>query len=250
MSSEPTLISSVRRALHLLEALSEYESGASAKGLARRTGLPPGTTYHLLRTLVHEGYAQKLEDGRFIIGDRLGAVADNGSAQAQIGRVRPVLTALRDQLGAAAYLTLFTDGEIRIVDIVDSTRAPRVDLWVGFTDAGHATALGKCVLHQLTEPTRQDYLGRHALADLTPHTVTRKNEVLRRLAMTAGDGLMLDREEYSLGTGCAAVPVTDGVQVGALGVSVPAHQLARIRGAADRLADVGGRVTRALSLQP
>ena len=37
--------------------------GAPAKQLARETGLPLATAYHLLRTLVHDGYLRKLADG-------------------------------------------------------------------------------------------------------------------------------------------------------------------------------------------
>ncbi|MEY3734892.1 MAG: hypothetical protein RL347_2251, partial [Actinomycetota bacterium] len=52
--SAPTLIQSVQRALHLVEAVSARQGRARAKELARdlRLGLP--TTYHLLRTLTHE----------------------------------------------------------------------------------------------------------------------------------------------------------------------------------------------------
>ena len=44
----PTLITSVQRALRLLEAVSAHENGAPAKKLARETGLPLATAYHLL----------------------------------------------------------------------------------------------------------------------------------------------------------------------------------------------------------
>ncbi|MQA10019.1 MAG: helix-turn-helix domain-containing protein [Pseudonocardiaceae bacterium] len=244
MSREPTLIMSVRRAFRLLEAVSEQERAVPAKQLARQTGLPLPTTYHLLRTLVHEGYVRKLDDG-YVLGDGVDALQHQGHSQTLLSRIRPVLTGLRDELSAATYLSMFDDGEIRVVDIVDSTRAPRVDMWVGFTEAGHATALGKCVLSQLPGEQRQDYLSRHPLVDLTPKTATRTTELQRRLT---DDPLVLDREEYSLGTACAAVPIFDGTRVGALGVSVPITKLGRIEQAADRLLATGRRVSRALSL--
>lgn len=61
--STPTLIGSVQRALRLLEAMSA-EGGVTAKRLARLTGIPLPTVYHLLRTLSHEGYVQR-EEGPF-----------------------------------------------------------------------------------------------------------------------------------------------------------------------------------------
>jgi DNA-binding IclR family transcriptional regulator len=133
-----------------------------------------------------------------------------------------------------------------MVDIADGPRAPRVDLWVGFDDAAHATAIGKCVLAQLAEEHRRDYLSRHPLLDLTPNTITEPRELFRRLTRR----LSLDHEEYAIGTGCAAVPVTDatGTVVGALAVSCRAGKLPRIEAASDRMEATAERLTRALSV--
>lgn len=146
-----------------------------AKKLARETGLPLATAYHLLRTLVHDGYVRKLDDGGFVLGDKLQTLHTTGRGQVLLSRIRPTLAALRDELATAAYLTFYEEGEIRVAEIVDGPQAPRVDLWVGFEDAGHATALGKSVLRELDDASRKDYLSRHALADLTPRTITSRN---------------------------------------------------------------------------
>ncbi len=247
-NERPTLISSVQRALRLLEAASCHANGAPAKQLARETGLAQGTTYHLLRTLVHEGYLQRLDDGAYVLGDRLDTLRQDSRAQTMLSRIRPALASLRDELSAATYVSFYDEGEIRVLDVVDGPRIQRTDMWVGFSDACHATALGKCVLGNMTEATRHDYLSRHPLYDLTPNTITRAPDLLRRLELERRSGLALDREEYVLGTGCAAVLVTDGNRIGALGVSVPASRLGRIQASRQRLQAAAARVTRALSL--
>ncbi|MFC9245055.1 IclR family transcriptional regulator [Streptomyces sp. NPDC057136] len=244
----PTLITSVQRAFRLLEAVGAHESGAPAKQLARETGMPLATTYHLLRTLVHDGYVRKLDDGGYVIGDQLDALRAGSRGQALLSRIRPTLAALRDELSAAAYLTFYEEGEIRVAEIVDSPRAPRVDLWVGFEDAGHATALGKCVLRELDDDSRNDYLSRHSLADLTPRTITHRSELLRQLDSSATAQAVMDLEEYALGTVCVAVPVYSGDRLGSLGVSLRADRLARIDEVRARLVPTAGRVTRGLSL--
>ncbi|MFB7511385.1 IclR family transcriptional regulator, partial [Streptomyces broussonetiae] len=206
------------------------------------------TAYHLLRTLVHDGYVRKLPDGGFVLGDKLMSLHSAGSTQTLLSRVRPVLAALRDELSAATYLTFYEDGEIRVAEIVDGPRTPRVDLWVGFEDAGHATALGKSVLRELDEDARRDYLSRHHLADLTPRTITSVPELLRRIESSPLAPAVTDLEEYALGTVCVAIPVYSGDVVGSLGVSVPVErqrQLHEIRG---RLLPIASRVTRSLSL--
>ncbi|WP_155053959.1 IclR family transcriptional regulator [Streptomyces blattellae] len=244
----PTLITSVQRALRLLEAVSAHETGVPAKQLARETGLPLATAYHLLRTLVHDGYVRKLDDGGFILGDKLQTLQTTGRGQALLSRVRPTLAALRDELATATYLTFYEDGEIRVAEIVDSPRTPRVDLWVGFEDAGHATALGKSVLRELDDAARRDYLSRHHLADLTPRTVTSLPELLRRLDSSPVAPAVTDLEEYALGTVCVAVPVYSRDTLGSLGVSLPADRLSRLPEIRARLLPTASRVTRSLSL--
>ncbi|MFD8525129.1 IclR family transcriptional regulator [Streptomyces capillispiralis] len=248
MGGGPTLIGSVQRAFRLLEAASAHQNGAPAKQLARETGLPLATAYHLLRTLVHDGYLRKLDDGAFVLGDRLRTLHTAGPGQALLSRVRPALTALRDELSMAAYLTFYEDGEIRVADIADNARIPRAPLWVGFEDAGHATALGKSVLRELDGEARQEYLSRHPLNDLTPRTITTAEELVRRLDTTALAPAVTDLEEYSLGTVCVAVPVYSGTTLGSLGVSMPRDRLSRLAEIRERLLPAAARVTRGLSL--
>ncbi|MFE0801612.1 IclR family transcriptional regulator [Streptomyces sp. NPDC058812] len=244
----PTLISSVQRAFRLMEAVGAHEGGVPAKQLARETGLALATTYHLLRTMVHDGYVRKLDDGTFILGEKLGALHGGSRDQTALSRARPTLTELRDGLSAAAYLTFYEEGEIRVAEIVDGPKTPRVDLWVGFEDAGHATALGKCVLRELDDEARADYLSRHTLNDLTPRTITHRAELLRRLDDTTHGPAVTDVEEYSLGTACIAVPVRQGDTIGALGISLGADRATSFEGAMTTLVTTAERVTRRLSL--
>ena len=122
---------------------------AHAKELARAAGLPLATTYHLLRTLAHENYLQRLDDGSYVLGHRLDVVHSHGTAARGVAHARPALEWLRDELAQRVYLARHVDGEIVIVEIVDGPKAPRIDLWVGVHDAAHATALGKSILGQL-----------------------------------------------------------------------------------------------------
>jgi len=244
----PTLIASVQRALRLMEAVASHPNGAPAKQLARESGLPLATAYHLLRTLAHEGYAMRLSDGVWVLGDRVQTLHGQSKTQQILARIRPTLLALRDELGVASYFSMHVDDEIRVIDIADGPRTPRVDLWVGFDESAHATAFGKCVLRQLSEDRRRDYVSRHPLVDLTPNTITDTRHLLEILARPAT--LSIDREEYAVGTGCAAVPVTDatGGIVGALAISCRAGRLPKIEASAHRIVATAARISRALTI--
>ncbi|MEE6283254.1 IclR family transcriptional regulator [Georgenia sunbinii] len=226
MAVQPTLINSVVRALNLLDVVGAAESPQPAKKLARIAGIPLGTAYHLLRTLVHEGYLVRTPEG-YVLGDRVDSLGQG----AETRRVRQVLHQLHDKLRAAAYLAALDDGEIRLTEIVDSPAAPRTDLWVGFHDAAHATALGKAMLAALPEESRREYVAAHPLVDLTPHTVTSPRALMEEVAR-AGQ-LAVDHEEYALGVMCAAVPVPGLAQ--AVAVSVPARRAGDVVARADEL---------------
>jgi DNA-binding IclR family transcriptional regulator len=242
---KPTLIASVQRALHLMEAVAAHPHGAPAKQLAREARLPLATTYHLLRTLTYEGYVSRMTGGVWVLGDRLDALHGRGRGQQVLARIKPALAALRDELGTAVYLGVYDAGEIRIVDIADAPRAPRADLWVGFDEAAHATALGKCVLAQLDGESRHDYLARHPLVGLTRNTITDPREFTRRLTPE----LCVDREEYAIGVGCVAVPVSDGTGavMGALAASGRTGRLSKLEAAAPRMRAAAARVLRGLA---
>jgi DNA-binding IclR family transcriptional regulator len=227
----------------LVEIIAEHEGRAPAKELARAAGLPLATTYHLLRTCAHEGWLQRLDDGTYVLGHRLDLIRDHGSAARAVARTRPALEWLRDQLGGAVYLARYLDGEVVVAEIVDSARAPRIDLWVGVHDAAHATALGKSILGQLSASDRADYLGRHPLHDLTPRTVVDP----RRLRLPAAGDVAVDDGEYAVGISCLVTAIEAPNQVGAVAV-VAAPEAVRRESVRGTLLTAAQRVSRALAL--
>ncbi|KPC82389.1 MULTISPECIES: IclR family transcriptional regulator [Streptomyces] len=245
--ADHTPMTAVQHAFRLLEAAAAHEGGAPAAQLAREAGLPLEAALETVRALTEDGYLRVLDDGGLVLS---GTPHDGNSGQGAVDLVRPALAALRDDLSAAAYLTFYEEGEIRVAEIVDGPQTPRVDLWVGFEQAGHATALGKAVLRELDDEARRDYLARHALADLTPRTITHRDELIQQLESSMRTPVVMDREEYDLGTTCIAVPVYNGGKLGSLGVSFRADRMYRTRYVRESLLASADRVSRGLTLDP
>ena len=243
MGERPTLIQSVQRALRIIEVVAAHDGRARAKEVARAVGLPLATTYHLLRTCTYEGWLQRLDDGSYVLGHRIDAVRAGGTAARGVAHARPALEWLRDALGGAVYLARYVDGEIVVAEIVDGPRAPRIDLWVGIHDAGHATALGKSILGQLRPPDRDDYLARHPLHELTPRTVVDR----RRLALPAPDDVAIDDGEYAVGVCCVAASLATAGGPGAVAV-VASPRLMVAPLTRQTLLAGAARVSRALAL--
>ena len=213
----PTLIQSVQRALRLVEAVGASDGHAQAKELARAVGLSLSTTYHLLRTLTHEGYLRRLDDGSYVLGPSFAQVSSQNRMAAVLTRARPAMQGLRDELKNPVYLAMYVDGEIAVVEIVDSPKIPSIDLWVGIHDSAHATALGKCILGVLDDDLRADYLARHPLHQLTRRTVTDRRLLEHEIGRSTA--LARDDEEYALGVHCLATPVVTPEFTGAVAVA-------------------------------
>lgn len=234
-----TLIGSVQRAMRLLEAVAAHAYGAPAKQLARETGLALPTTYHLLRTLVHEGYLRR-EKGLFFLGEAVERLGSSGAQQKRRSAVADTLAHWRDSIGVPVYYAMYRDGEIEVMCVSESPEAPAVEEWADFRETGHAHAIGQCLLSQLDEDARRDHLARYPVQSITPYTVRDNNALLRRLARMPRMEPVVERQEYALGTVCAAVPITVGTTVATMAMSLPAHQADRLLPAARQLqAEIG-----------
>jgi IclR family acetate operon transcriptional repressor len=243
-AASPTLITSVQRALQLLRAASRSPAGAPAKQLAQSVGLPIGTTYHLLRTLAFEGYLERLADGSYVIGEEIAALLDQSRLQTLLQRTRPALAALRDIVRAPAYLAFHENGEIVLRDIQDTAAMRRLDLWVGFREAAHATALGRCILAHLDARERHDYLAGHPLVALTGRTITDRQALLRSLDRIRETGVAVEDEEYLPEVASVAAPVLAGGLTGAVSLSFPRSRLAEIDGIVPALQQTAARIAR------
>lgn len=240
---EPTLIGSVQRALRLVDIVANSPRPLPTKMLAAATGLTPGTTYNLVRTLIHEGYLSSEPDG-LVLGSRFPAFQQQIDTRGVfLARVRAALREVTEVVGATAYLSRFDDGEMHLIDIVDAVHNPRVELWVGLQSSAHATALGKQILAELPDEHRLDYLSRHRLEELTPRTISDRTTLLTQLEHSPG--WVLDQEEYAIGATCVAVPVIAPNITASLAISLPSD-----RAVVDReLVSSLQRIARRLSLQ-
>ncbi|MFF8394688.1 IclR family transcriptional regulator [Streptomyces sp. NPDC016172] len=243
----PTLIGSVQRAMRLLETVAAHEYGAPAKQLARETGLALPTTYHLLRTLVHEGYLRR-DKGLFFLGEAAERLSSSGARQKRRSTVVDALAHWRDVLGVPVYYAVYREGEIEVMCVSDTPGNPAVEEWADFRETGHAHAIGQCLLSQLDEDARRDHLDRYPVQPLTPYTVRDNHSLLRRLERIRRMEPVIERQEYALGAVCAAIPLTLGTTAATMAISLPAHQADRLLPAARQLQAEMGRLLGSLAL--
>ncbi|MCK8433822.1 helix-turn-helix domain-containing protein [Streptomyces sp. D2-8] len=233
--------------MRLLETVAAHEYGSPAKQLARETGLALPTTYHLLRTLVHEGYLRR-DKGLFFLGEAAERLSSSGARQKRRSTVVDALAHWRDVLGVPVYYAVYREGEIEVMCVSDTPGNPAVEEWADFRETGHAHAVGQCLLSQLDEEARRDHLDRYPVQPLTPYTVRDNHSLMRRLDRIRRMEPVTERQEYALGAVCAAIPLTLGATAATMAISLPAHQADRLLPAARQLQAEIGRMLGSLAL--
>jgi DNA-binding IclR family transcriptional regulator len=224
------IVQSVSRALKLMDVIGS-EPGLTVKQMARRLDLNPTTAYHLIRTLVYEGYLIRDDLGNYTMGP---AVSDRFRDLARTLRGPDDLpVVLRHAVLATGYshfVARFVGGRVCITAVSEGPHSPWLEELVpGFDDGAHATALGKAMLAML-EPHRRDrYLRESGMRRFTDETLTDRAALEADLAAGARRGMQIETGQFRTGVACAAVPVIDeGDEVTdyvALGVALPIRDL-------------------------
>ncbi len=216
---------SVHRTLEILEVVAA-RGGASAKEIAESTGLPLPTVYRLARELLDGDYLVHIRDEkRFELGYKLHQLGVSLHQQIGVPRdVRAEITALHQQLHAAAYLAVHRGSQIVVVFTADSPDCPRLrPLEFGFHEAPHATALGKILLANMDAAQRALHLDDEPMPRFGPGTITGHQELAEQLATVADRGVAWEFGEFQAGATCAAAAVrgASGVLIGSVAVSGP-----------------------------
>lgn len=141
-NADGTVLQTLIRGLHLLEAVAERNGTATPKSLARQLGLKQSTCYHLLRTLKSEGYVVRLPGGEFDIGPRGSALGKNISTRTgPAPDIAAILTRLHNKTRETAYVCGWFHGTILRQQIITGLHSLTVkNLDVGYVGNMHARA--------------------------------------------------------------------------------------------------------------
>jgi DNA-binding IclR family transcriptional regulator len=219
------LVQSVRRAVQLMEIIGS-EPGLTVKQMARRLELNSTTAYHLIRTLVYEGYLIRDDLGNYRMGP---AVSDRFRDLARALRgPEAVAHALRRAVvesGYSHYLARFVGGRVTVTAVSEGPYSPWLeDLVPGFDDGAHATAHGKALLAMLEPHRRERYLKESGMRQFTGATITDPGLFEADLLAGRKRGMQIETGQYRPGLACAAVPVIsegDLSELAAVGCALP-----------------------------
>ena len=225
MNSAPAArVQSVSKAVRLLTHIAEREP-STAREAAEAVGISVTATHHLLHTLSQEGMVQKDHQRRYHLGPRMGALSDAFLRQlAGSDFLVPHMRGLVARTGETAHLAAWRHGDVVILASIEGNHPVRVaGLHTGTQGDAHARASGKVLLAFADRDDAEAYLLRNrSLAACTPHTITDPERFAAELQQVRLAGFATDEQEFRLGVGCVAAPITGaGATIASFSLAVP-----------------------------
>jgi DNA-binding IclR family transcriptional regulator len=203
------VLSTVQHGLRVLEVIAA-EEGLPTKEVARRAQLALATTYHLVSTLIHEGYVWRMSDGGLILGDRLAGLLDRLEHRPDpFPELQPVLEDLARRCGDVAVIGRLIGNHAFITSAAAVPGAVHGDhVKAGGRGPVHAMALGKVLVAVLPPAAALATVRSWRLESLTERTITDAHRLLDELDLARRRGYALDIEEGEEGLCCVAAPIS------------------------------------------
>lgn len=223
------MISSVSRALAILQFLASRDEGALASEVATATGTEKSAVSRILATLEEEKYVVRNEANQYFVGLKLVSM---GILQLEIsGLFRLCLPSLRtvaNHSGELVQLAIAESDGLHYVAKAEGKERVRVQPRLGSRAALHATAVGKVWLASLPEELALRLAVTAGFEPLTKNTITTVTQLREELAQVRRAGFALNHQETFDGVNGIAVPIRgqdESVVVGALLVVAPAFRM-------------------------
>ncbi|MFE5484103.1 IclR family transcriptional regulator C-terminal domain-containing protein [Streptomyces sp. NPDC056527] len=204
--------------------LIHHADGIDTRTLARRTRMPMNSVVRLLDWLRSERFVDTIAGAHF--PGPLMALATRADPDQSL--LKDTLASMRDELGAAVYLSTYTDGEITVQEAAFSTTAPPVEEVAPFSDTGHASANGKSLLAQLDFASRMDHLTRYPSVQLTGRTITSRRALIEELDGPGPHSAQFDLLEYSDSVLCVAFSLGLPGRASSVALSLPVEEHLRL----------------------
>ncbi|MFP1628656.1 IclR family transcriptional regulator [Streptomyces sp. 5K101] len=246
-----SIVPAAAQVLAVLRYLARQAGPVQAATISRDVGLPRSTTYHLLDTLVREGFVVHLaEERRYGLGVSAFELGSGYSRQAPFQRLARVpLAALVDRTGHSAHLAVLHGREvIYVIEERAPGRAPLVTE-VGVRLPAHLTASGRAMLARLAQGQVRALFPDPSAFVMRNEAGPRSLSALRALLVEVRRrGYATEEGEVTRGFSSVAAPVLDhsahpiaGVAVTFPADEVDAEQRGRI---AEQVAGTAGELSR------
>lgn len=222
-------LSTVTRALQVLQAFSYDRPVLGVSELARQLGMGKSSVHRILTTLAEQGFVVKTVDDRYRLGFKLhelGQLVVSGLELRQVAHVP--LERLRNDCGETVHLAVLEGTDAVYVHRFESPSTLRMFSRVGRRVPAHTTSSGKCLL-AFGDPANVDRVIRNGLQRIGPRSITTEAGLQRALRELRANGYVVSVEENERGVVSIGAPVFghDGSCIAAVSMAGPTIRVTR-----------------------
>jgi IclR family pca regulon transcriptional regulator len=226
-SADPNYMLSLARGLSVIRAFENSESALSVAEVARRSDISRAAARRCLHTLACLDYVVSA-GGKFELAPKVLTLGYAYLGSARVSRAaQPVLERVSERLQESCSMSVMDGNEIVYVARAASRRIVSISLSTGSRLPAYCTSMGRILLAFGGEERLRQYFAAVKLAAHTPHTITRRADLLDELHRIRSAGYALVDQELEIGLRSVAVPVRrgDAAVVAAINVGVQAARV-------------------------
>jgi len=202
-------IASLEKGIRILELLARHGE-LSVSEAAKLMDTNRAGSHRFISTLKDLGYVEKNESNKYQPTLKIMKLATKVANRFEIRRIaRPYMHKLSIMYKETINLGFFKNHEIIHIDKIDSLEILRMDSALGDIAPAYCTGLGKSILAFLPDHELEHYLAHIELKQLSPNTITDRDELLAELSRVRKNRVAIDDEEMSIGLRCIGAPIFD-----------------------------------------
>lgn len=205
-------VSSILRAMDILECFMDAETEWTLKALVNHLGLPTTTVFRQISTLVDKQYlVQDPVRKSYRVGPRLFFLSSAIIGQSDLRQMaHPELELLSDRVKETVNLSVLLEKDIFYFDKVETHRSIVCNTRVGTRAPAYATSAGKVMLAGQSPAAIDEFCQWLETAKpLTERTITDPEKFRAELALALINGYAMDNEEIEPGLICIGAPIYD-----------------------------------------
>ncbi|MCY7413690.1 MAG: IclR family transcriptional regulator [Salinibacterium sp.] len=246
-----TKLRTVQRALEVLEIVATSRERLQVRGVSQALNHNLSSTYHIVNTLLAEGYLDRRADGTLGIGGKIGMLNEalvRGYELLELAR--PIVEDLASSTGETVYLTRFTGRAAVIQLVIESDHSLRVSgLAVGYSGNEDRRASGRAILAHVDNERLTETLTASIGGEEPAGLDKRIRYAHKAIDEVRAAGFAFDDEEFETGVSCVAAAyfASNGTVAGSVALSAPSVRAGKMTGEfKDEVVRTAGRITQAL----
>jgi len=214
------------RANAVLDAIGDEPYRWKLSDLSKMLGISKSTLYSLLVTMERLQWVSRNRNETYAIGSALGRYGSAFFRQYDlIEDFRRLAEPIMLKLQESIQLAVLEGSDVLYLSKMEAPTPVQMVSGPGVRFPAHATGLGKALMADMNEERISHLYPEEALPQITFHTISSRESLLRELENVRKVGYSIDIQEGVMGFCCAAAPIRkrNGDIAAAVSCSVPIH---------------------------